>query len=136
MDHGRILHVFLKSQQIFLLIIFIEPYTSGMQNDPVDFPDEMKTFRVHISDFNRLTQPQKNFLMQFETIEFYPGGRKHGKKIDKVKELIARNKERIRLQKKHKNKESNEECICVDIMIELMSRMILKDFRRIQISER
>jgi hypothetical protein len=103
-------------------------------NDPIDFPDEYKVFKVHNFDYNRLTQPQKNFLQEYETIEFYPNGRKHGKKIDKVKELLARNKERLRLQKKHKNKESNEECICVEIMLELMNRMLLKDFRRIKIS--
>jgi hypothetical protein len=104
------------------------------KNDPVDSSDEYKVFRVHLFDYNRLTQPQKNFLQEYETIEFYPNGRKHGKKIDKVKELLARNKERLRIQKKNKNKESNEECICVSIMLELMERMLLKDFRRIHIS--
>lgn len=95
--------------------------------------DEFVTFQLHQEDYNRLPAVVRNIMEEYKQIKFYPDGKKNGKNFDKTKEFIKLVKEYKKLIKDNKGKESNEEGMCVDMMLQLLSSMMLSEIRKIKL---
>lgn len=95
--------------------------------------DEFITYRLHEGDEKRLPSLVKTIMSEYKEIQFYPEGKKKGKKFDKVvefKKLLKRYKSVI---KSNDGIESNQEGICVDMMVQLFSTMMLSDIRKLKL---
>ena len=97
--------------------------------------DEFIVYQLHEEDYNRLPHVVKTVMSEYEQIEFYPDGKKSGKNFDKSKEFISIVKKYKKLIKDKKGEESNEEGICVEVMTQLLSTMMLSDVRKLNLEK-
>jgi hypothetical protein len=100
---------------------------------PANFMDEFVNLSIHKSEFDLLTPEERKFLEEFRSIEYYPDGKKNGQEFDKVEEFFRVLENMKNLRDANKDEESNAECICIDFMVELLSKMSLEEFRKIKI---
>jgi hypothetical protein len=101
----------------------------------MDMPDEMMRFSIHFHEFSLLNAKLQKAFKEYEDIEFYPNGTKNGKPLDKVKEFKRVLKEFVKQVEKCKGEEDNIQCIMIDQMLELMRRMMLKDFKKLKLEK-
>lgn len=100
------------------------------------FLDELKHFTIHREDFLKLPVNIQKVLTQHENIEFYPEGKQNGKIVNKIDELFKHVKRLKMARKKNNDIESNEECMEIDVIIELLKKMTAKDWRKIKIKRK
>lgn len=101
----------------------------------MDIPDEMMHFSIHKHEFALLPKKLQAAILEYEGIEFYKDGLKKGKKFNKVKEFKRLVKEFSKRVEKSKGKEDNIQCIMIDQMIELLQRMLLRDFKQLKLEK-
>ena len=93
-----------------------------------------KRYIVH-DEYEQFIRPETLVDMrEFEVIEFYSRGRirELSQKGLIHKELKGRIDELLRLRREHAEG-SNQECICMDMITELISKLDLEDFRTLKI---
>lgn len=97
--------------------------------------DEYVVYQLHDEDYNRLPSLVKTVMSEYKQIKFYPGGKKSGKNFDKSKEFINLVKKYKKLIKDKNGEESNEEGICIEMMTQLLSTMMLSDIRKLKLEK-
>jgi hypothetical protein len=93
-----------------------------------------KRYSVH-EEYEQFIRPETLAEMrEYEVIEFYSGERirELSQKGLIHQELKGRIDELLRLRRGH-GEGSNEECICMDMITELISKLDLADFRTLKI---
>jgi hypothetical protein len=100
-----------------------------------EFLDNLVHITINKDDIASESKAVQKFIERNSRLEFYCGGLKDGKKFDKVKEFKRILKRLEKIRKDHGGKESNIECLVYDQLMELMSRMSLKDLRRLQLEK-
>lgn len=102
---------------------------------PKTFLDEIIRFSIHEHEFNQLSKTKKALVEDYRDIEFYKDGLKRGEDFDRVKECKRLIKDYNKVIKKNKGKESNEECMIIGQLLELMNRMMAADIRKLQLEK-
>lgn len=95
--------------------------------------DEYTYISIHRSEIPLLSKAVQKFIGEYADIEFYPNGLKSGKKFNKVTEFKRLIRELANVRKNHGGKESNVECLVYDQLRELMSRMMLRERRKLNL---
>lgn len=101
------------------------------KNNEHSFLEEFKTFSIHNDDFKRLSKKTIKEISEHEQIEFYPPGKCTNKVVEFKKVL----KEYLTVIKKNKGQESNIECILIDQMNELISKMYAHEVRELKLEK-
>jgi hypothetical protein len=100
-----------------------------------DFLDELVHFTIHEHELKQLPKKVQAFVEQYHDLELYPDGLKRGKKFDKVAEAKRLIKEYVKAIKKNKGKESNEECMILSQLMELINRMMAFQIRELRLDK-
>ena len=96
-----------------------------------DIMDGFKHYTIHEDEYRQLSRKDKDFLDGYQNIEFYENGMKNGKRIDKVKEFKRVVKEMVKIRDKNLGEQSNLECMHIDLLVELLRKMMLTDVRKL-----
>lgn len=100
-----------------------------------DFLDEILHFSIHEHDFNNLTKKEQDFLNFYRDLEFYPKSKKKGKKIDKVVEFKKCVNEYLETITLNDGNDSNEECMIIQKMVELLNKMMVMQVRQLKLEK-
>lgn len=93
---------------------------------------EFKNFRIHEHEFKQLPKKIQKAFLEHESIEFYPKSKQIKDPVKELKRLI---KEYNKIIKKYKGVETNSECIVIDQMLEVMSKMYAYQIRKLNLSK-
>jgi hypothetical protein len=100
-----------------------------------DFLDELVHFTIHENDLKQLPKNLQDFVWEYHDIEMYHNGLKRGKKFDKVAEAKRLIKEYCKVIRKNKGQESNEECMIISQLTELINRMMAYQIRELRLDK-
>lgn len=96
-------------------------------------PEETIHISIHPTQLKELPKEIRKAFLDHQAIEFYPKGKKRGKKINKADEFKQQVYKYLEEIENNKGEESNVEALIVDCMIELLQKMSLSDIRNLNL---
>lgn len=97
--------------------------------------DDYIHISIHRSELKLLDRKICKFIEEYRVLEMYRDGKKKGKKFDKTKEFKRLIAAMLKARANNNGKESNEECHYLAQMIELLQKMMLYEFRKLEIEK-
>ena len=93
--------------------------------------DETRHFSIHEYEFSRLPKHIQKAFLEYENIDYYKG-RMPKNRVAKVKDLI---RDYVIEIKKHNGKESNTECIAIDLIKYMLDHMMAHEIRKLHLDK-
>ncbi len=99
-----------------------------MPEKPHNILYELKKFTIHEHEFKQLPKSIQKAFLEYEDLELYSKDRQVKDPVKECKRLI---KNYLKEIKKNKGQESNVECMILSQLVEMLSKMMAYEFRKL-----